>query len=83
MKREEISEKLVGIYAEVLGKELQTEDLTDGILEKYHIDSLIALKIIVKIEQIFDVVIDDDNVAIEMLDAIDKAVTFIQENSEE
>jgi acyl carrier protein len=76
---QEIKTKLCGIFSQVLERPLTEADFPEGpgLLEKLHIDSLIALKIIVKIEQIFNVVIEDDDAVIEILDDFGKAVNFI------
>jgi len=83
-KRNEITENLRNIYSQVLNREISSEEFVDGInlIEKFHIDSLIALQIIVKIEQNFSIVIEDDNFAIEMLSSVSKSVDFISENGQ-
>ncbi|BCJ94845.1 hypothetical protein acsn021_24140 [Anaerocolumna cellulosilytica] len=83
-QKNDIKNELCNIYSQVLERELSMEDFgtTTGLLEKFHIDSLIALQIVVKIEQVFGIIIEDDNVAIEMLDSLDKAVDFIEHGSQ-
>jgi len=78
----EIKNKLLEIFNNVLEKNIELSELEidSGILEKFHIDSLIALQIIVRIEQDFGIVIEDDNVAIEILDSFYKAMKFICDN---
>ncbi|HHV28121.1 acyl carrier protein [Acetivibrio mesophilus] len=80
----EIKKKLHEIFSSVLERDIDFGelDVESGILEKFHIDSLIALQIIVRIEQDFGIVIEDDNVAVEILDSFNKAVEFISENQQ-
>lgn len=80
MNKEEIRIKLISIYEEVLETQIEDKGINDGLIELFHIDSLIALKIIVRIEQEFGIIIEDDNLAIEMIDSIDKAVDYIISN---
>ncbi|HEY9062639.1 MAG TPA: phosphopantetheine-binding protein [Pseudobacteroides sp.] len=79
-KREEIKEKLREIFSAVLGREITEDSFKEGpgLTGRLHIDSLMGLQIIVKIEQKFGVIIEDDDFAIQMLDAIDKAIDFIE-----
>lgn len=80
MKSTEIIEKLYIIYCDTLGlvidkqKFVEAEDLS----EEFSIDSLMGLQIIVRIEQEFEVIIEDDDFAIEMIKSLDKAVNFIE-----
>jgi len=84
MNRAQIEDKLHHIIAQALDTELTEKDIPTGpgLLEQLHIDSLIALQIIVQIEQQFNVTIDDDELALEMLDSLDKAVTYIEQFGE-
>ena len=78
----EIVGKLSKIFEEVLEqsvpKELFEED--EDLAELYHIDSLVALKIIVKIEQEFSVLIEDDEEAIRMIQSPKEALRYLSEN---
>lgn len=79
VSREQVIEKIRQIYSEVLETEIDINVFSEGtdLINKLHIDSLIALQIIVKIEKDFNVLIEDDNIAIELLDNIDKTVRYI------
>lgn len=82
-KKRKIKNELCNIYKEVLERDISMDDLETGLLEKFHIDSLIALQIVVKIEQFFGIIIEDDNVAIQMLDSLDKAVELIENGGQQ
>lgn len=61
--------KLKAIYENVMGKEIDENEFLEGnLIEKFNIDSLIALQIIVEIEKCFDVVLEDDDKAIKIVD---------------
>ncbi len=78
----EIAEKLSKIFEEVLEQPVPKEllEADENLIERYHIDSLIALKIIVKIEQEFSVLIEDDEDAIRMLQSPRTAICYLTEN---
>ncbi len=75
-----IKKKLYDIICEILEVEIIRSDLkgNENLIETYNIDSLIALQIIVKIEQKFNIIIEDDELAIELLESVDKAVSYIE-----
>jgi acyl carrier protein len=81
-RKEEIREELAAIFRQVLGCEIAAADFqTDsGLIEKLHIDSLLGLQIIVKIEQKFNLIIEDDNFAIQMLNSLGQAAEFIEKS---
>src|SRR5947209_3489617 len=81
MSRSQTEGKLRRIVAQVSGTDLDPEaiPLEPGLLDRLHIDSLMALEIIVQIEQEFGVAIEDDDFAIEMLDSLNKAVDYIEQ----
>lgn len=78
----EIVEKLSAILEEVIKhpvpKELLEQD--ENLIERYHIDSLVALQVIIKIEQEFSVLIEDDEEAIRMLQSPKEALRFLAAN---
>lgn len=71
MERKEIIPKLKSIYEEVLGRTIEDAEIGDGegITDKLFIDSLLGLQIIIKIEQNFHIVIEDDELAIRLVDS--------------
>lgn len=79
MDKKDILGKIASIFSEVLSREVSVNEFDSnfGLLESLHMDSLIALQIIVKIEQQFGVVIEDDDKALEMLNHIDQIVEYI------
>jgi acyl carrier protein len=81
MSRSRTESKLRQIVAQVSGTDQAPESipLGPGLLDQLHIDSLMALEIIVQIEQEFGVAIEDDDFAIEMLDSLSKAVDYIEQ----
>ena len=80
LTEKEIIDKLIAIYSQVLKKEIKSEEFVPNIslLEKFHIDSLLALQIIVKVEQEFGIIIEDDEMALKMLDSIESFLEFIE-----
>ncbi|MEK4259615.1 MULTISPECIES: acyl carrier protein [Paenibacillus] len=84
MQNKEILGKLAAIFSEVLSKEVTMEELDAqaDLLEAFHMDSLIALQIIVKIEQQLGIVIEDDDLALELLNDTGKLMAYIEGQSE-
>jgi len=82
-RRDRIIEKLIEIYSSVLKRDVSKEVFTEGrsIVDELFIDSLTGLQIIVKIEQVFQVIIEDDDEAIKMIDSITESVDFILRNT--
>lgn len=80
MPTSEIKEKLRTIFRQVLNRDIPEADFQSGtgLIERLNIDSLMGLQIIVKVEQTFNLVIEDDDFAIKLLDSIDQAAEFIQ-----
>lgn len=79
--KQEYLEKMRLIFCDVLGRDVTSADMGDGenLVEKLSIDSLMGLQLIIKIEQEFDVIIEDDELAIELVDSITKLQQFIEE----
>jgi len=62
--------KLKRIYEDIIESKIDENGFLDGnLIEKFNIDSLIALQIIVEIEKRFDIIIEDDEKAIKMVDS--------------
>lgn len=62
--------KLKEIYESILETPIDEKEFLKGnLIEKFNIDSLIALQIIVKIEKSFCIIIEDDEVAIKIVDS--------------
>lgn len=83
MTRNEIEGKLRQIIVQVTNTEIAPEAIPPGkgMLELLHIDSLMALEIIVQIEQAFQVAIDDDDFVFTVLDSPALTVDFIQKSA--
>lgn len=83
--KEENLEKMRLIFCEVLGREINKDEMGDGenLVEKLSIDSLMGLQIIIKIEQEFNVIIEDDDLAIQLVDSGSKLQQYIDEYSED
>ena len=83
MDRDTIIKKLQKIYCNALKTDISDDLFKEGmeLVQVLHIDSLIGLQIVVKIEQEFDVMIDDDDFAISMINSLTKAIEFIQEQT--
>lgn len=75
------AEKLSKIFEEVLEQPVPKEliEADENLIERYHIDSLLALKIIVRIEQEFFVLIEDDEEAIRMMQSPRTAIGYLTE----
>lgn len=76
-----IKERLCQIISEVKGYRITQSDIVNGssLYKQLRIDSLLALQIIVLIEKEFGIHIDDDQIAIEILESLDKASCYIEE----
>lgn len=84
--KQEYLEKMRLIFCEVLGRKITNEDMGDGesLVNKLSIDSLMGLQLIIKIEQEFEVIIEDDELAIALVDSGSKLKQYIEEyNAEE
>ncbi len=80
-ERSIVHNRIKKIYEAVLGRLLTGDELVDGesLLDRLLIDSLSSLQIIIKIEQEFNVIIEDDDVAIRLVDSIQLLIDYILE----
>lgn len=83
--KQEYLEKMRLIFGEIIGREITGHEMGDGenLVEKLSIDSLMGLQIIIKIEQEFAVIIEDDEVAIALVDSGSKLQQYIEEYNTE
>lgn len=84
--RQDYFEKMRLIFGEVLGREITNDEMSDGenLVGKFSIDSLMGLQLIIKIEQEFEVIIEDDELAIALVDSGSKLQQYIEKyNSKE
>lgn len=75
-----MQEKIKRIIDKALGYEVDYRNISDNtnLLENLSIDSLLILQIIVRIEQEFNIYIDDDTAGFEMLSSLNNAVQLIK-----
>ena len=80
MKKKEILKKIIEIYENIVGEEVDKEKFTlsSNIKEDLGINSVGLLYLIVDIENKFDVVLH--NQSIEKFVTLDDVVTYIEEN---
>ena len=80
MEKKEILNKIIEIYENIVGEEVDKEKLTlsSNIKEDLGINSVGLLYLIVDIENKFDVVLH--NQSIEKFVTLDDVVTYIEEN---
>ena len=80
MKKKEILNKIIEIYENIVGEEVDKEKFTlsSNIKEDLSINSVGLLYLIVDIENKFDVVLH--NQSIEKFVTLDDVVTYIEEN---
>ena len=80
MKKKEILNKIIEIYENIVGEEVDKEKITlsSNIKEDLGINSVGLLYLIVDIENKFDVVLH--NQSIEKFVTLDDVVTYIEEN---
>ena len=80
MEKKEILNKIIEIYENIVGEEVDKEKLTlsSNIKEDLGINSVGLLDLIVDIENKFDVVLH--NQSIEKFVTLDDGVTYIEEN---
>lgn len=80
MKKKEILNKIIKIYENIVGEEVDKEKFTlsSNIKEDLGINSVGLLYLIVDIENKFDVVLH--NQSIEKFVTLDDVVTYIEEN---
>lgn len=69
MEKIEFWKKVKQLYEINVSCQIEIEELKKGnVIEKLAIDSLIALRLIIEIERCFGIVIDEDDIAIQMID---------------
>ncbi|RKD30244.1 acyl carrier protein [Lacrimispora algidixylanolytica] len=67
---ESVASKLLDIFKKVLDVQVDENGFFKGnLIENLNIDSLIALQLIVEIEKTFHIVIEDDELAIKLIDS--------------
>ena len=68
------------IYRKVIDRDIDDAvfEPGDNLIDSLLIDSLLALKMLILIEQEFSIIIEDDALAIELLNNINKACDYIQ-----
>lgn len=67
---ESVAGKLLDIFKKVLDVQVDENEFFKGnLIENLNIDSLIALQLIVEIEKTFHIVIEDDELAIKLIDS--------------
>lgn len=77
MEKKEIYGKLKTLISETLEVENWEDISTDDFFSSLGIDSLMALEILVRIEQEFQIEISDDELNIDLLSSIDNLVGYI------
>lgn len=78
MEKLKFVQQLRELYEQALHHPVQIEDLQgENVIERQKIDSLIALQLIIAIEKAFSVVIDDDELAIQMIDNPSRLYEFV------
>lgn len=72
--------RLKVIYENVMDNKIDENEFIEGnLIEKFNIDSLIALQIIVEIEKSFGIVIEDDDEAVKIVDFPSNFLSTYQE----
>lgn len=79
MEKKEIYEKMKSIIMETLEVENWDDVSNDDFFTSLGIDSLMALEILVRIEQGFDIEISDDDLSIDLLSSMDNLVEYVYE----
>lgn len=79
MEKKEIYEKMKNIIMETLEVENWDDVSNDDFFSSLGIDSLMALEILVRIEQGFDIEISDDDLSIDLLSSMDNLVEYVYE----
>ena len=76
---ENVKDTMKGIYRKVLDRDIDDAvfDPGDDLIHTLFIDSLLALQMLILMEQEFSIVIEDDALAIELLNDINKACNYI------
>lgn len=79
MNYENVKNTLKDIYRKVLDRNIDDTIFEPGnhLIDSLLIDSLLALRMLILVEQEFSIVIEDDALAIELLDDINKACDYI------
>jgi acyl carrier protein len=79
MESQHIKETLRRIIVDVVATDLRVYDVPEtNVLAQLHMDSLMVLQAIVLIEQAFVITIEDDTVAMHILDSLDQGVQYIE-----
>lgn len=79
MKREEIIEKIKEIIRATLKGELDTTEITETTLlvDEVGINSIAAIEILVRIENEFEIEIDDEDLSVELIRTIATLADYI------
>lgn len=79
MNYENVKTAMKNIYRKVLDKDINDTvfEPGDNLINTLFVDSLLALRMLIQIEQEFSIIIEDDALAIELLDNIDNACKYI------
>ncbi len=80
MHKQDYLMKLKQVFEEIMDRKITDEMISDGeeLITKLSIDSLMGLQIIIKIEQVFDIIIEDDDLAITLVNSSSQLLQYIE-----
>ena len=77
MNIEEIKEKLIDVIKEVVKLDTEAEVPADNLFESLAMDSLMAIELLVSVEQRFEIEIDDEDLNVDLLKSLDNLLNYI------
>lgn len=75
--------QLAQMIKEVLELETIPDIKTDNLLEEFHIDSIGALELLVRIEQEFHIEIPDEELSINLINSLHNLTNYIEQKYDE
>lgn len=77
MNIEEIRKQLIEVIKEVVKLDTGLEIPTDNLFDSLEMDSLMAIELLVSVEQRFEIEIDDEDLNMDLLESLDSLLDYI------
>jgi acyl carrier protein len=79
MNKNEIKEKVLEVISAALVGRVEVSEIEDcnNIVDAFNVNSIEGIEIIVRLENEFDIEVDDDDLSVEFISSIDKIADYI------
>ena len=75
----DIEGALQKIYTKILGSPPNLSDSAErGLVDQFGIDSIVALELVTRVEEEFDIVVDDDDISLELVDSFETLAAYVR-----